>query len=59
MEHKRTAGPFASSAGFILAAVGLLLVMASVFLCATVIPAMVRGIVKICRMPLRGRQSNG
>ena len=45
--------------GFILAAVGLLLVMASVFLCATVIPAMVRGIVKICRMPLRGRQSNG
>ena len=45
--------------GFMLAAVGLLLVMASVFLCATVIPAMVRGIVKICRMPLRGRQSNG
>ncbi len=45
--------------GFILAAVGLLLVMASVFLCATVIPAMVRGVVKICRIPLRGRQNNG
>ncbi|MDD2994399.1 MAG: DUF1700 domain-containing protein [Pygmaiobacter sp.] len=39
--------------GMLIAGVGALMVLVSVFLCATVIPAMVRGLVRIFRRPAR------
>ncbi|MEA5146799.1 MAG: DUF1700 domain-containing protein [Candidatus Limiplasma sp.] len=37
--------------GLLIAGIGVLMVLVSVFLCATVIPAMVRGVVRVFRRP--------
>jgi len=50
-------GILTTGVGLILTAVGLLCMLLTIWICGTVLPACIRGIVALCRMPFKNRRT--